>query len=172
MKTLLLSLAANLAVSALGLGTLAMAEETKALFQYNNSGMIGGETTRLSLLDNGDIHVYRGRACPSCRPSLDEVVERLDERALAEVRAALSLLRPGMKLRPLSPREKRLLQGCAMDSAVNYIALGAQYEYGRLVVWQARGCGINTGLADKRAERAMSGLRKILDKALAELQDK
>lgn len=172
MKTLLLSLVANLAVSALGLGTLAMAEDAKALFQYNNAGMIGGSSFRMQIRDNGDIHAFRGRApYPGSKPAFDKVVDRLDARAMENVKAALSLLKPGMKLRELTAREKRLLKGCAMDSAISYIALGAQYEYGRHVVWQAQGCGINTGLANKRAERAMSALRAILDKALADHQD-
>jgi hypothetical protein len=161
MKNVILALIAALYVS-----TSAMADEAKTLFQYNNATLLGGEATRLSLRDNGDIHLYRGRACLGCRPSFDAVIDRLDARAMEEVKDSLALLKPNMKLRALSPREKKLLRMCAMDSGVNYVALGSQFERGYLVVWQAQGCGVNAGLADKRAERAMSDLRAILDKAL------
>ena len=150
----------------------ANAAESRALFQYNNSSMLGGEATRLQIRENGDIHLYRGRACLNCRPSFDAVIDRLDQRAMDGVHTALAILKPGMKLRELTAREKRLLQGCAMDSSVNYIALGEQYEHGRLVVWRAQGCGVNTGLANAKAERAMSRLRAILEKALEEQRNK
>lgn len=153
-------------VTLLTLSTSAMAADAKALFQYYNGNMLGGTATRLQIRDNGDIHLYEGRACRDCQPSFDAVIDRLDERALQDVNVALATLKPGMKLRELTAREQQMLKHCAMDSSVNYSAVGEQYEYGRLVVWQAKGCGVSTGLANAKAERAMSKLRSILDNAL------
>lgn len=161
MKNVILTL-----VTTFTIATNALAADAKALFQYYDGNMLGGTATRLQIRDNGDIHLYEGRACRDCQPSFDAVIDRLDERAMQDVNAALATLKPGMKLRELTAREKEMLKHCAMDSSVNYVALSAKYENGGLVVWRAQGCGINTGLANAKAERAMSKLRAILDKAL------
>jgi hypothetical protein len=151
----------------------ANAADAKALLQFNNSSFLSGQWLQVSLLDNGDIRALRTISRSEEKVAFDGVIARLDERALEEAKAGLALVQPGMKLRDLTPAEKSRRRGCAMDSAVNYVVPGEQFEHGRLVVWQAQGCGLALGLdtttvAGKKAEAAVSALIQIVDKAMDE----